>query len=154
MTNVFKDQATFMVACGQTTSGSSADQFALYHNLVLEEGEELGRALHDLFAHTRTEPQEPDQQYITDLLHRSANVVDGIIDTMVTLTGLGYSMGVDMEKAWAEVHASNMAKIDPTTGKVIRRESDGKVLKPEGWAPPDLVKVVMESWNKHAEAAQ
>jgi predicted HAD superfamily Cof-like phosphohydrolase len=30
-----------------------------------------------------------------------------------------------------------MAKIDPTTGKVLRRE-DGKILKPEGWQPPSL----------------
>lgn len=152
MTDIFKDQATFMVACGQTTSGGSVDQFALYHNLVLEEGEELGRALHELLSHTRTEPEEPDQQYVTDLLHRSASVLDGIIDTIVTLTGLGYSMGFDMEKAWNEVHRTNMAKIDPTTGKVVRRD-DGKILKPEGWAPPDLVKVVIDSWNNQPEVA-
>jgi predicted HAD superfamily Cof-like phosphohydrolase len=140
-----------MVACGQTLTGDSTDQFALYHELVMEEGTELATALHELLRHTRHEPTEPDQQFVTDLLHRSANVVDGIIDTIVVLTGLGYSMGIDMEKAWREVHGTNMAKIDPETGKVIRRESDGKVLKPEGWVPPDLVKVVMESWNKNAE---
>jgi len=32
-----------------------------------------------------------------------------------------------------------MAKVDPVTGKVKRRE-DGKILKPEGWTPPDLSK--------------
>jgi len=36
---------------------------------------------------------------------------------------------------FAEVHRSNMAKL--VDGKVIRRE-DGKVLKPEGWTPPDV----------------
>jgi predicted HAD superfamily Cof-like phosphohydrolase len=30
-----------------------------------------------------------------------------------------------------------MAKVDPVTGKVIRR-ADGKILKPEGWTPPQL----------------
>jgi predicted HAD superfamily Cof-like phosphohydrolase len=30
-----------------------------------------------------------------------------------------------------------MAKVDPATGKVIKR-ADGKVLKPEGWTPPDV----------------
>jgi hypothetical protein len=32
---------------------------------------------------------------------------------------------------------TNFAKIDPTTGKVIKRE-DGKVLKPKGWLAPQL----------------
>jgi predicted HAD superfamily Cof-like phosphohydrolase len=41
------------------------------------------------------------------------------------------------EAAWNEVMRTNFAKIDPETGKVRKRE-DGKVLKPEGWTPPDL----------------
>jgi hypothetical protein len=32
---------------------------------------------------------------------------------------------------------TNFAKIDATTGKVIKR-SDGKVLKPVGWKAPEL----------------
>jgi hypothetical protein len=32
---------------------------------------------------------------------------------------------------------SNFAKVDKETGKVVKRE-DGKVLKPDGWTPPDL----------------
>ena len=33
--------------------------------------------------------------------------------------------------------STNFAKNDKKTGKVIKRE-DGKVLKPDGWTPPDL----------------
>lgn len=147
MVNPFDDQAMFMEASGQQIHGQCGDQFALYWNLVQEEGIELGQAMHDLLNLTRKEPTEADQQYITDVIHRSANVVDGIVDTIVTLIGLGYSMGIDMEAAWQEVHNSNMWKIDPKTLKVNRRE-DGKILKPEGWVPPDLVKVVTQSWEK------
>ncbi len=39
--------------------------------------------------------------------------------------------------AFYEVARSNMAKVDRTTGKVIKRE-DGKILKPDGWTPPNL----------------
>jgi predicted HAD superfamily Cof-like phosphohydrolase len=46
-------------------------------------------------------------------------------------------MGADGEGAWIEVMRSNFAKIDHDTGKVRKRE-DGKVLKPEGWTPPEL----------------
>jgi predicted HAD superfamily Cof-like phosphohydrolase len=49
--------------------------------------------------------------------------------------------GYDVQKAWDEVLRSNMAKVDRVTGKVNRRE-DGKILKPEGWTPPDLTKFV------------
>ena len=38
-----------------------------------------------------------------------------------------------------EVHRSNMAKL--VDGKVLRRE-DGKVLKPEGWQPPQLAQFI------------
>jgi predicted HAD superfamily Cof-like phosphohydrolase len=49
--------------------------------------------------------------------------------------------GYDVSGAWNEVARSNLAKIDTQTGKVKKRE-DGKVLKPEGWTPPDLKQFV------------
>lgn len=60
---------------------------------------------------------------------------------------LGVKLGFPMEAGWLEVHASNMAKVDKETGKVIRRD-DGKILKPEGWVGPDLEAVLAgESGN-------
>jgi hypothetical protein len=50
----------------------------------------------------------------------------------------GYNIG----GAWDEVVRTNMAKVDPLTGKVRRRETDGKILKPEGWLPPDMSKYI------------
>ena len=35
------------------------------------------------------------------------------------------------------VHAANMAKRDPETGKFLKRE-DGKIIKPKGWKAPDV----------------
>lgn len=40
-------------------------------------------------------------------------------------------------RVWAEVQRSNMAKVDEATGKVVMRP-DGKVLKPDGWTPPNI----------------
>jgi predicted HAD superfamily Cof-like phosphohydrolase len=50
-------------------------------------------------------------------------------------------MGADAQGAWNEVVRSNMSKIDPATGKVIKRD-DGKILKPANWSPPNLTKYV------------
>ena len=103
----------FMLASGQTTGIENVDQYKLYYSLIKEEVQELDDST----------TREDD--------------VDALIDILVVTIGALHSIGVDIEGAWKEVHGSNMTKIDPTTGKVIRRE-DGKILKPEGWQPPNL----------------
>lgn len=64
-------------------------------------------------------------------------VADGIADLIYVLVGTALELGIPLDRVWAEVHRANMAKVDPVTGKVRKRE-DGKVLKPEGWTPPDI----------------
>ena len=49
--------------------------------------------------------------------------------------------GWSVNLGWAEVTRSNMAKVDPISGKVIKNAA-GKVQKPEGWTPPDLTRFV------------
>jgi hypothetical protein len=46
-----------------------------------------------------------------------------------------------LEGAWDAVWCSNMSKIDPVSGKVLKRE-DGKVLKGENYKPADVTKYV------------
>jgi len=50
----------------------------------------------------------------------------------VVVYGTALEMGIDLEPHFNEVHASNMAK----RGGPVRE--DGKMLKPEGWLPPDI----------------
>lgn len=115
-TNVFADQATFMRACGQTTQGWNEDQFVLYLELIREESAELFKAAE---TNNRTE------------------IFDGLLDLIVVAIGAGLSAGFPMADGWKEVMRSNMDKIDPDTGFVLRR-ADGKVLKPKDWQPPKL----------------
>ena len=118
MTNPFRDQDKFMIACEQTVTGMNDDQFRMYANLITEEYNELQEAL---------EAKDP------------VETLDALTDILVVTIGAMNSMGADGEGAWREVMATNFAKIDRRTGKVMRRD-DGKVLKPEGWQPPDLAK--------------
>jgi predicted HAD superfamily Cof-like phosphohydrolase len=67
------------------------------------------------------------------------DTLDALIDILVVTVGAIHSMGADGEGAWIEVMRSNFAKIDPASGKVLKR-ADGKVLKPEGWKPPELAR--------------
>lgn len=113
MTNPFQDQTKFMVACDQTVFETNGPQFGLYKKLIEEEFTELQDA-----------KSQEDQ-------------LDALIDILVVTIGAINSMGADGEGAWNEVMRTNFAKIDEETGKVRKRE-DGKVLKPEGWLPPNL----------------
>jgi predicted HAD superfamily Cof-like phosphohydrolase len=65
--------------------------------------------------------------------------IDACFDMMWVIVGYMKSRGWDCEGVWDEGARSNLAKIDLETMKVIRRE-DGKILKPEGWKPPNFTK--------------
>ena len=84
------------------------------------------------------------QEEVAELIAGAAqkdfeNVTKELVDILYVVYGMGLSMGVDLNICFNEVHRSNMAKL--VDGKVIRRE-DGKVLKPEGWQPPQLAQFV------------
>jgi predicted HAD superfamily Cof-like phosphohydrolase len=111
--NPFQDQARFMQASQQTVGEFNPAQYQLYCNLIHEEFNELVAS----------------DNIVDDL--------DALVDILVVTIGAIHSLGADAEGAWQEVMRSNLAKIDPETGKVRKRE-DGKVLKPEGWTPPNL----------------
>ena len=113
----FHDQATFMQACDQTIHEYNSDQYDMYLGLIEEEVGELNDAIKNL---DRVEQ------------------LDALIDILVVTIGAIHSGGFDGEGAWKEVMNTNFAKIDPTTGKVIKRE-DGKVLKPKNWKAPNLI---------------
>jgi len=113
MTNPFKDIDTFATACDQAPS---VENYAMYLDLITEEYNELKDAI---VANDRLEQ------------------LDALVDILVVTMGAIRAGGFNGEGAWEEVMRTNFAKINPDTGKVIKRE-DGKVLKPEGWQPPQL----------------
>lgn len=60
-------------------------------------------------------------------------MVDGAGDLIWVTCGLIAKAGIDLDAAWEEIRRSNWAKKGGP-----RRESDGKLLKPEDWTPPDF----------------
>jgi len=69
---------------------------------------------------------------------------DGLADIIYVCIGAALEFGIPLNDVWNEVQRSNMAKVDPLTGKVNKRE-DGKVLKPEGWTPPNIALIISEA---------
>lgn len=64
-------------------------------------------------------------------------IADALADSIYVIVGTALEYGIPLDHVWKAVQSSNMAKVDPTTGHVRKRE-DGKVLKPEGWRSPDI----------------
>lgn len=77
--------------------------------------------------------------------HDLVGIADALSDLMYVVLGTYVSHGLQdvAEALFAEVHRSNMSKLDGN-GQVIYRE-DGKVLKSDLWRPPDLVRILGET---------
>jgi predicted HAD superfamily Cof-like phosphohydrolase len=149
VTTPFQDQREFMTAFGQSVTGQNSDQYILYNNLITEEVKELYEAMKEVQdAGEKYQSRETDipAGYVMDLVRATGHVAKEAMDVIVVLTGYLLSMGVSPELAWKAVHESNMAKLDPETGKPIYRK-DGKVQKPTSWRAPDMDQVVFQSWR-------
>lgn len=120
MTKVFTDVQVFMNAAGQTISENNPEQAKLYHKLINEEYNEFIEAR---------------------LGKDDVETADACFDMIWVIVGYMLSRGWDCNKIWGEGSLSNLRKIDKDTKKVLKRD-DGKVLKPEGWAPPDFSKCI------------
>ena len=112
------DVKKFMVACDQVETGFGK-QSDLYLALIREEFNELIKAYFE-----------------KDMVE----IADGCADLKWVIEGLEETLKLPQQAVWDEVARSNLSKISPS-GKVEKRQ-DGKVLKPEGWTPPDIKSVL------------
>ena len=110
---MYNDVKTFIEACEQERNEKNV---VLYKSLIREEFDEFIKA----FIQNDEEGQ-----------------LDGCMDLIWVILGYCYMKDYDVQGAWDEVARSNLSKIDSVTGKVIKN-SNGKVMKPEGWTPPNL----------------
>lgn len=116
-----KDVSDFMIAGEQNIISKpsiNSKQAELYMNLIKEEFLETSKAFEE-----------------QDLIE----VADGLADMVWVIMGMCSSCGIDFEKVWNEVKASNMSKF--IDGKAIKNE-DGKIMKPEAYFRPDIKKVL------------
>jgi predicted HAD superfamily Cof-like phosphohydrolase len=129
----------FMKVGGQKIPHSPGDlddyPFALRARLIQEEAGEYTRA-------SGIGPYPVLQKkYLTP---SKLEMIDALCDLLYVTYGTASAMGIDIEPFFAEVHRANMNKFPG--GKVCRR-GDGKIVKPEGWQPPDIMGVYEEMYG-------
>lgn len=107
------DVEVFIRACDQEINDSNIE---LYKNLINEEYKE--------FIDATNEVEE----------------LDACMDMIWVILGYCYMKKWNTGEAWKEVARSNLAKINPVTGKVVKDPETGKVMKPSLWTPPNLEK--------------
>lgn len=127
MRALLDDVAAFHTACSVPTSTAiaipPADRVELRRSLIAEEWRETDEAL--------ASGDVP-------------GIADGMADLIYVIVGTALEYGIPLDRVWAAVQAANMAKVDPATG-LVRYRADGKVLKPEGWQPPDIASALRGS---------
>lgn len=86
------------------------------------------------------EEWEELQQAVVD--GNLVEISDALADMEYIIHGTNLALGLNGNAVFREVHRSNMAKLGPD-GKPLMR-SDGKIIKPEGWQPPDVETAMWE----------
>ena len=120
MTN-FEKVGLFMKTFGQelkTNSGLSSEKInSLRLSLIYEELEELKKAISD-----------------NDILE----VADALTDILYVTYGAGHAFGINLDKCFNEVQASNMSKLGKDKKPIYNEH--GKVMKGPDYFKPDLSK--------------
>lgn len=175
-----KEQNDFLVAFGQTPVDAEDQNLKeiLYLKLIAEERQEFADAFQNLdviemfdaiidiayvaagyvnVSGATLTPEDfeiyPERNaYLAGYLAPNKNETFTGLALAVRCLSLAYHIcqyyKLPFEAGWAEVHGSNMAKLQPD-GTVLRRE-DGKVIKPDGWLPPDLGRVIADDRSRKA----
>jgi predicted HAD superfamily Cof-like phosphohydrolase len=86
-------------------------------------------------SHSEIPEMRSDQDLIVEQL-------DGCVDAVYYILNACAKKGMNFDLAFDEVHRANLDKRDPITGNFIRRESDGKIMKPPSWKPRNLKEVL------------
>lgn len=147
-----KDIETFMLACDQevkkypelTTDEVRKLRIRLMTSEVLGYNGSTDIPLVDALFYGLVEDKSNElvASMLTDDL---VGIADGIADVLYVVIGTASAYGIDIQTVFDEVHRSNMSKTvwdEETKSYSTIKDEGGKVLKPEGYRPPNVAKVL------------
>lgn len=120
------------------------EQACVQIGCAYEETAELAKTLGDGYTHRVIDSiaakyKEVHPEFLIDLASLSdkdkVQMLDDIVDEIVTRIGIAHNMGFDIEGALAEVNRSNFSKFED--GKPVF-DANGKITKGKHYTPPEL----------------
>lgn len=160
MTDRTKALREFMEAFEQTvrttpTAQISPEEQVLRVNLVIEEALEFAEAMGVAvgFPMDLKETRHSDVAAYRHKIKLAAirpidlvEAADALADLSVVCIGSELTLGIPGDDVFETVHENNMSKLGPD-GHPIKNEI-GRVVKPAGWRPPDIRKVLVDDgWD-------
>lgn len=121
------------VSYGICPDGAFVSPFEVLGQMTLFYNHKLDRLLREDFAAY----MEAEMQNDLDAIKRC------LMQMMMSVFGVALHLGIPLNAVFTEVHRSNMEK---APGGIVRYRDDGKIIKPEGWQPPDI-KSILERVN-------
>ena len=132
-------------SCPERPSPMSRDKAKFIIRMIISELDELACTVcpdeqdRDQFMQECLDTRDKCRNFTYDTdVDLIAAQFDALVDAWYYSLNTSAQHGVNLSSIFDVVHQANMAKRDPTTGQFIRRETDGKVIKPAGWQPPDV----------------
>lgn len=122
------------------------EQYTFLLKLVVEELLEMGGTVVDveearqLVVEAAVTDTKSKTQHL-DETGKLAEQMDAFCDLMYVTLNVACRKGWNLKPLFDVVHEANMRKANPATGKFDRNEF-GKIVKPPGWTPPDVVSCV------------
>ena len=154
LSDVAKFQAAYDAPCHASRAAAVAAEdmpparIQLRLGLVFEEFSELAEA-HGLYMENVKSIYKGAVALQTPELQDMPEIADGIGDLIYVLVGMALEYGIPLDHVWDEIQRTNMNKFPD--GKVLKNPKTGKVMKPEGWTPPDikaqLLKTTAAEWH-------
>lgn len=77
-----------------------------------------------------------------EVANDTVEIADALTDIIYIAAGTEVEYGIPGEDIFLHIHENNMSKLGPE-GKPIYRE-DGKVMKPDGYQPPNIDQFIRE----------
>jgi predicted HAD superfamily Cof-like phosphohydrolase len=139
----------FTLAAGNVSpdkpTAMTRDDVVFLSRMVIDELMELGATVmqphevtFELHSAIRTSKTLPQITYgPAEQVKQVADQADALVDAWYYMADAAAKKGINVGPIYDLVHAANMKKCDPATGKFIRR-ADGKIIKPPGWEAADV----------------
>lgn len=74
--------------------------------------------------------------------HNLEKTLDALVDMVYVIVGYAYLSGLPFDEAFLEVHAANMRKVRCERPEDSSRGTTFDVIKPPGWVPPNLARLI------------